>query len=37
MKTSTLYTFPNLKHRCQADIIAVILEGAVCGEVLKSK
>jgi predicted transcriptional regulator len=35
--TSTLYTFPDLKHRYQADIIAAILEAAASGEVPKSK
>jgi hypothetical protein len=36
-KTSILYTFPNVKHRCQADIIAAILGAAAGGEVPKSK
>jgi predicted transcriptional regulator len=37
MKTSTLYTCRNLKHRCKADIIATILEAAAGGVAPKSK
>ena len=36
MRTNTINTFPNVKHRYQADIIAAILEAAVGGEVPKS-